>query len=1287
MKKINKIVNASLIFTLIGVFLGQNIAYSSDTFYLRAPIGRIPTGKTQGVVLALVFDKLSSKKDVGTFIADVDEMGRKGMFDSYEFTKEFIEFYGGLESGLQNTIGETLGKKIIEGTKALININVGDCWILGEYYMKNPVPHQVLNLIILASDPRATGGFIPSELNKEAVNTLHKIYNSLSKGERFRLRTYLNGVASGIIPWVGPLREIGAPGGYPLILAMRLGTAEENSSIPEGQNRISYPDSSTSSLPKSDQPLASNQGVGSEEEGIKSGSAQKSSPEELESAVERGIEGVFAMWRQGSISRDDVFSKLVELGISYKSNAITLLDKRKTKVDDEEQLLIEEAMKVIEVARRMRVKFEEHRKYSSVNVRLDLWDLVKENRKEAVMELLRAVNDDGLQALAAGLLASATRYDLKLAEEIYMKLQTNVQAQYINELGSLCAYSHYSNPDYTVVPIFLKALEHPRSSTIRRAAAEYLRQILEPNKATPAGHWLKSVEIAMPILINHVNDKDSEVQEPIRRLLDSIGTAEAIEALEGRPIEQTKWGKFIGHFDTASLETPREGASILIEAEDLYDYSHFSDTKKVLKSIYTLPKISGGVGLDIGFGSTLKELLTLQKHFNLGLLHGIDRNAHRVVDMAHELNYSFPSGPKMRSRFKVHHLSSEQILKKFGPNSFDIIYSAGAEVYFHYDKIIKALKPGGFFIGPGLSYKGYEGKPLFRNVKFLQEHPLVVQKLLPRSTKTKQKPRKDDSYGQKSTYGRPIGTMHSGATRFEALKRLLRMKGIDIEVWANEQQEGMTPEDRVVLVRALKTIGLTEVQIENISNKIILCEVPQEIRLESRGKNASRIGGLIVKTKDGHKILFPKDRVKDVNNKQYLADLLHEVIELDLIEKGVVVDRAHEVAIAARNAFLRGDKDIVSADAESATKEAIVVGAMHEEEHEIGQKYGPHGHIINGGVSHGQSGSREIIHVNWDRDEALQKFYDKILFQSGIRSIAVSLSGIQKGNAIRNVFSAVLWNIDRSEPAAYKLAHRYLNQKVLIGEATIGKGGACRHFGIITAAILERLIEEGYLKGKVYYVRGLGYGWAVYETSGGERWVLDAMQKDKICPMETESFDSAIGKQLYKQYFPKEIVKVGPGDNVLLKVGPGDNVLYRLKAKTFEKISYKAGIPIVMKAASKELQILSYKDFLIVNPVLAKQLNPDVKYYLIDPNDNGGFKGIKDNEEIVFGKSDPGRFNLTADVSRKHFKIKREGDSFIIQDLGSTNGTFIHPASGIVGSMHEEIRASIEGAQRTREQL
>ena len=289
---------------------------------------------------------------------------------------------------------------------------------------------------------------------------------------------------------------------------------------------------------------------------------------------------------------------------------------------------------------------------------------------------------------------------------------------------------------------------------------------------------------------------------------------------------------------------------------------------------------------------------------------------------------------------------------------------------------------------------------------------------------------------------------------------------------------------------------------------------------------------------------------------------------------------------------------------------------------------------------------------------------------------------------IRDVFTAVLRNIDRSESVADRLAYQYQNQKVLIGEATIGNGGVCRHFGIIIATILERLIAEGYLNGRAYYVRGPGHGWAVYETSGGEFWVLDAMQRDQICSMETESFYSSIGIQPYKKYFPKEGLirrlvrhsvpaKSFEGGRKAAKVSPDDNARYRLKANSPKKVSYKRGAPIIIKAASKEFQILSYKDLLINNPTIAKKLNPDIEYYLIDPGNDNGFKAIRNREEIVLGRDSPGRFSLTEDVSRMHFKIKREKDKFIIQDLDSTNGTFIYHATAIIGAMHEELLSNV----------
>ena len=67
-----------------------------------------------------------------------------------------------------------------------------------------------------------------------------------------------------------------------------------------------------------------------------------------------------------------------------------------------------------------------------------------------------------------------------------------------------------------------------------------------------------------------------------------------------------------------------------------------------------------------------------------------------------------------------------------------------------------------------------------------------------------------------------------------------------------------------------------------------------------------------------------------------------------------------------------------------------------------------------------------------------------------------------------------------------------------------------------------------------------------------------------------------------------------------------------------------------------------------------------VTHVLVDPLNPGQFRALKrDGGEFVLGRGNSGRFLLTQKVSRYHLSIIPMGDSFIIEDRNSSNGTRI----------------------------
>ena len=108
-----------------------------------------------------------------------------------------------------------------------------------------------------------------------------------------------------------------------------------------------------------------------------------------------------------------------------------------------------------------------------------------------------------------------------------------------------------------------------------------------------------------------------------------------------------------------------------------------------------------------------------------------------------------------------------------------------------------------------------------------------------------------------------------------------------------------------------------------------------------------------------------------------------------------------------------------------------------------------------------------------------------------------------------------------------------------------------------------------------------------------------------------------------------------------------------------EIVSLKEG-PIEIELANHRLRI--------VNPI--RDLGQDgwnVDYLVIDPNDfdpddNRGYKGLweGEGEDIILGREHTyDRFKFSDYASREHVRLRRDGDKLEIEDLNTTNGTYL----------------------------
>lgn len=361
-----------------------------------------------------------------------------------------------------------------------------------------------------------------------------------------------------------------------------------------------------------------------------------------------------------------------------------------------------------------------------------------------------------------------------------------------------------------------------------------------------------------------------------------------------------------------------------------------------------------------------------------------------------------------------------------------------------------------------------------------------------------------------------------------------------------------------------------------------------------------------------------------------------------LADGSVLVDFAGQARTAAPGRAVELENGLrVEARADGVAVRAPD-GVSARTDFEIGDALGDRGNWIAGGRSRGRAGGREEISVDWTRDAALEKFYQEILSDAGLTDRAGTLTPSERGELLGRVFEKIRSRIDYDADHVSALEERYRNNEVLLGDAAITPGkGVCRHMGLVSAAILERLGAEGYLGGDVYYVRGKGHGWAVYETRDGTRHVFDVAQRDYVVPMKGSEYYNGRGYSSYASAFPKNAGRFAelPGKPVELALARGG---------TPKAVDVPVDAGVVIQAGSARLLV-----------------SRDGAEYVVQEIGDKGRPGraLEPGRPLVVGR-DPGPdgyeiASRRSDVSRRHLELLLEDGKVSVADLGSRSGTVV----------------------------
>ncbi len=188
--------------------------------------------------------------------------------------------------------------------------------------------------------------------------------------------------------------------------------------------------------------------------------------------------------------------------------------------------------------------------------------------------------------------------------------------------------------------------------------------------------------------------------------------------------------------------------------------------------------------------------------------------------------------------------------------------------------------------------------------------------------------------------------------------------------------------------------------------------------------------------------------------------------------------------------------------------------------HQIGSLYDPSfGHIINGGVyftdsSNGIKGP--ILDVDFEKDVELRKAYESIKGET-------VLGKLQKEEEILEIVYNHLKRIKYLEDSPKQEKLKEIKRLVRIGPLVFRLGGICCYQAFTVCAILEKLILERHLRGKVLYAHGKGHGWPLYLSNDNQLFIVDTTQKNFLNLMKDKDrtfrgFEIKDDKEIYGRF-------------------------------------------------------------------------------------------------------------------------------------------------------------------------